>query len=133
MADYYTKLSFAFTATPEEAARFQQLNQDLTTELTEQELAEFDLDAEFYPGPDFSTDYHNGAIHVWSEESPNLELLAFLVQRACPSSLPVSFQYSWDCSKPRTDAFGGGACVITADDIRFKTTNDLVEEMLADG
>jgi hypothetical protein len=36
---------------------------------------------------------------------------------------PVSFEWSHDCSKPRTDAYGGGAAYITAQKIKtFNTT-----------
>ena len=35
---------------------------------------------------------------------------------------PVSFEWSHDCSKPRTDAYGGGAAYITARDIQTLST-----------
>ena len=35
---------------------------------------------------------------------------------------PVSFEWSHDCSKPRTDAYGGGAAYITAQDIQTLST-----------
>ena len=36
----------------------------------------------------------------------------------------VAFEWSHDCSKPRTDAFGGGAAFITATEIETFTTSD---------
>ena len=36
----------------------------------------------------------------------------------------VSFEWSHDCSKPRTDAYGGGAAIITAAKIKTMTTGE---------
>jgi len=36
----------------------------------------------------------------------------------------VAFEWSHDCSKPRTDAYGGGAAFITATKIETFTTSD---------
>ena len=130
MADYFTKLSFGFTGKTEELAALSAALHSPETALTPQEIEHFDLDPDFlYLDLDHAIE--GETLCIWSESSPNLDLLAHLVKRFCPSSLPVSFQYSWDCTKPRLDAFGGGACVITKDEVRFKTTNDLVGEMLS--
>ena len=40
----------------------------------------------------------------------------------------VSFEWSHDCSKPRTDAFGGGAAVISAKEIKTLTTSEWLQE-----
>jgi len=40
----------------------------------------------------------------------------------------VSFEWSHDCSKPRTDAFGGGAAVISAKEIKTLTTSGWLQE-----
>jgi hypothetical protein len=34
----------------------------------------------------------------------------------------VEFEWSHDCSKPRVDAYGGGAAIITAKTIRMMST-----------
>jgi hypothetical protein len=36
----------------------------------------------------------------------------------------VSFEWSHDCSKPRTDAYGGGAAYITAKEIKTMNTSE---------
>jgi hypothetical protein len=36
----------------------------------------------------------------------------------------IAFEWSFDCSKPRADAFGGGAAVITATEIKTITTSE---------
>jgi hypothetical protein len=40
---------------------------------------------------------------------------------------------AFTCTKMRPDGFGGMAMVITADAIRGKSTNDIIEDILADG
>jgi hypothetical protein len=41
----------------------------------------------------------------------------------------VTFEWSHDCSKPRTDAYGGGAAFITANDIETFTTSEWLQKM----
>ena len=41
---------------------------------------------------------------------------------------PIAFEWSFDCSKPRTDAYGGGAAIITAQEIKCMTTSDWVAD-----
>jgi hypothetical protein len=42
----------------------------------------------------------------------------------------VAFEWSHDCSKPLTDAFGGGAAYITATEIETFSTNEWLNQML---
>ena len=42
----------------------------------------------------------------------------------------VGFEWSNDCSKPRIDAYGGGAAFITAQEIKFITTADWLQEQI---
>lgn len=39
---------------------------------------------------------------------------------------------SYQCSKLRPDGFGGAASVITADQLRFKSTDDLIDDFLTE-
>jgi hypothetical protein len=43
----------------------------------------------------------------------------------------VAFEWSHDCSKPRTDAYGGGAAVITAKKIETMNTSDWISSKTA--
>jgi hypothetical protein len=43
----------------------------------------------------------------------------------------VAFQWSHDCSKPRTDAYGGGAAVITAQKIKTISTGAWLQKEIA--
>jgi hypothetical protein len=41
----------------------------------------------------------------------------------------VAFEWSHDCSKPRTDAFGGGAAFITSTEIETFSTSEWLQKM----
>jgi hypothetical protein len=41
----------------------------------------------------------------------------------------VSFEWSHDCSKPRTDAYGGGAAFITSTEIETFSTSEWLRKM----
>ena len=47
--------------------------------------------------------------------------LQHLLQKFDPAG-QVTFEWSHDCSKPRTDAYGGGAAIITAQEIKTMST-----------
>jgi hypothetical protein len=38
----------------------------------------------------------------------------------------IAFEWSHDCSKPRVDAFGGGAAIVTATEIKTLNTSDWI-------
>jgi hypothetical protein len=63
--------------------------------------------------------------------SPHIDAIAFLVQRLLPECLPICFQWSYDCSKPCVDAYGGGVMVITQDQILTDTTYDASLRLLS--
>lgn len=44
--------------------------------------------------------------------------------------LPVAFEWSYDCTKPRTDAYGGGAAYITAEEIKTISTSEWVQQQV---
>lgn len=50
-----------------------------------------------------------------------------LLQRFNPQGR-VSFEWSHDCSKPRTDAYGGGAAVVAAQDIKTMSTSAWLDQ-----
>jgi hypothetical protein len=43
----------------------------------------------------------------------------------------VTFEWSHDCSKPRVDAYGGGAAFITAKEIKTMSTSAWLNEQIA--
>ena len=44
---------------------------------------------------------------------------------------PVTFEWSHDCSKPRVDAYGGGAAIVTAQEIKTMSTSRWLQEQTA--
>jgi len=56
--------------------------------------------------------------------------LQHLLQRFDPTGR-VTFEWSNDCSKPRVDAYGGGAAIVTADKIKSMTTGGWLEKHAA--
>jgi len=53
-----------------------------------------------------------------------------LLQKFDPKS-HVTFEWSHDCSKPRVDAYGGGAAFITAKEIKTMSTSAWLNEQIA--
>ena len=53
-----------------------------------------------------------------------------LLQKFDPQG-KVSFEWAHDCSKPRVDAYGGGAAVITAKEIKTMSTAAWLNEQIA--
>jgi hypothetical protein len=68
----------------------------------------------------FETELDKSGIWLHSDYGGIDSACAFiqhLLQKFDPKGC-VSFEWSHDCSKPRTDAYGGGAAIITAHEIK---------------
>jgi hypothetical protein len=68
---------------------------------------------------------------IYGEESANPGFMADVIHAVLEhhgSKDCVGFEYALDCSKPRIDAYGGGACFITANGIEYMSTNLWLEE-----
>lgn len=87
--------------------------------------------ANFFLGVDVHHDTANGQLWFCDDDGgPDIDALAILLQRLLPQSLPIAFEWSYDCSRPRLDAYGGGWCLITADAIHAETTQERMEQAL---
>ena len=140
MADYYTNLSLQVRL-PDEAA------QTYALELHEQasRLHQGEADSTGFPAElrEFT--------EVWSfqteadrvEDQPGLWIhsqdggvdaicafLQHLLQKFDPEGA-VTFEWSNDCSKPRIDAYGGGAAIVTAEEIQTMSTSAWLRENAA--
>ena len=58
------------------------------------------------------------------------EFIQHLLQKFDPKRY-VTFEWSHDCSKPRVDAYGGGAAFITAKEIKSMSTAAWLNEQIA--
>jgi hypothetical protein len=139
MADYYTKFSFIVVLdTPEQqryaldlVERFKNLTTqenpepgDLPEELLEYE--EYGLNCTVEP---------DGTTNLWivAEEGCDTGSTCALVHHLLKHfNLEgyVAFDWANDCSKPRLDAFSGGAAYITAQEVITHHTADWVNDMI---
>ena len=159
MADHYVQGSFAFTCTAQESALIEEAWQHasdllgdfapaapsaeflaafMPTDLANPFnglLAIFD-DPDF---PDFGAEIEIAgavdcevAIYGTSDFQPGP--ISELIRRCCLDTLksgPLGFDWSYSCSRPRRDSFGGGWCVIFADQVEFTTTRGEMKRRMA--
>lgn len=59
--------------------------------------------------------------------------IAALIQRCCQDTLegaPIGFDWSFTCTRPYRDSFGGGWCAIFPKRIEFQTTREALSKAL---
>jgi hypothetical protein len=131
MADYFTNFSFIISLPNQEAQAYAldlaiegssgfqgaELPEDFPTEL--ENVTEdwcFEVEADTSEGkPALWLHSSNGGIDAVCA------FIQHLLQKFDPQGR-VTFEWSNDCSKPRVDAYGGGAALITAKKIESMTT-----------
>jgi hypothetical protein len=79
----------------------------------------------------------DGSVWVWDDgfQGNNLDRLLDLVaayQNQFDLQEPWKMRWSYTCSKPRLDAFGGGAAVVWRGYVRTISIEDEVEKLLKD-
>ena len=75
----------------------------------------------------------NGLVTVhFSGDQINTDNTAELIFRCAKSALPCGFHYAYTCDKLRTNDFGGGAVVITADGVQTITTYEILDRALSE-
>ena len=140
MSDYYTNFSLALRL-PNEAAQTYAIN---LAEQACQSQFENEVPADF---PAELRDHLEDWLFVVAaqtvEQQPGLWLhsqnggvdsvcafLQHLLQKFDPVGV-VTFEWSHDCSKPRTDAYGGRAAVVTARKIKTMSTSQWLQKQTA--
>ena len=137
MADYFTHFSLV-VALPSEAAQAYALN--LANEAGRAHQGD-ELPAEFPASLmnaiedwQFDTDADSPAEDhgIWlHSENGGIDAACAFIQHLLLKFDPtgrVTFEWSHDCAKPRTDAYGGGAAVITAQEIKTMSTGQWLAE-----
>ncbi len=156
MADFYTLASFIIPCSEEQAATAVNALELINGEVTEfAEAAILKTDGEvltpeekiihhcFFNHPDqdkdnsiknlnwsFNTGFCSEGLWVYTDESIDTEQAAIFTQAVLLSfNLPsiVEIQAAHTCSKQRTDAFGGHACIVTKDHIRWNELYSFLE------
>ena len=131
MADYFTNFSLHFPL-PDEAATTYARNLDQQARRINQgdeAPAGFPADLLGYTEDwyfDFGAASSRGESAIWLHSSNGgidavCAFLQHLLRKFDPAG-QVTFEWSHDCSKPRIDAYGGGAAIITAKKIKTMST-----------
>ncbi len=125
MADYYTNFSVFLPLTKEQQAYAfeiaQQVEEHETQEIPTDFPASLNDEIENWT---FETEITEKGLWLHSQyggQDAACVFIQHLVQKFRFVE-GVTFEWSHDCSKPRTDAFGGGAAFITATHIQTFTT-----------
>lgn len=137
MADYFTNFSFILLLPTAEAQTYalelhhqgssgfsgDDLPKDFPHELKDQ-IEDWCFEAE--------ADHHEGRAALWLHSSNGgidavCAFVSHLLEKFEPDGF-VNFEWSNDCSKPRTDAYGGGAAIITATAIRTMSTCEWLQQ-----
>jgi len=133
MADYFTNFSFIVQLTnPEQQTQALQLFQQMSA-IQQGEEGPKDFAASLR---EFADDC---VFEVEAQESDKLwihsdcggvdsvcEFVHYIIKKFALQ--PVAFEWSFDCNKPRTDAFGGGAAFISSAEIKSITTFQWIRE-----
>ncbi len=130
MADYFTNFSFILPLA-DDAQKEYALN--LAHTASQQRFAEEPLPADFPTALvdvledwQFELEADDDGLWLHSESGGIDAVCAFvrhLLEKFNPSGR-ITFEWSHDCSRPRLDAYGGGAAIITATEIKTMNTAD---------
>ena len=127
MADYYTNFSVVLPLTKQQQA----YAFEIAKQVEEHRLQDQELPTDFpkvlsdeLENWAFETEITEKGLWLHSQSGGQDAACVFiqhLLQRF-KFAEGVKFEWSHDCSKPRTDAFGGGAALVTKDEIKSFTT-----------
>ncbi len=131
MPDYLTMIGFDLVCAPHEAERLiaafaltgsePHLPTCLTDAFPSNDPDDpFAAFAALFEGPDafcLDADIHRieVGVRIVGVQSPALAVIAELIRRLAPSSLPTGFTWANTCVWPGMESFGGGYALITAD------------------
>ena len=140
MADYFTNFSLLMALPSADA---QQYADDLSQQAFYIHMGDEPMPDDFPPPlKDVVDDWHFETVPNHPSDGPGLWLhstdggvdavcafIQHLLERFDPAG-SVSLEWSNDCSKPRTDAFGGGAALITAKKIKSISTGQWLDRQI---
>jgi hypothetical protein len=140
MADYFTNFSLVISLASEteqqyaldlaHKASFAQQGDELPADFPK-ELVDMIEDWHFETMADDSGTKHGLWLHSsYGGVDAVCAFIQHLLQKFDPKA-HVTFEWSHDCSKPRVDAYGGGAAFITAQEIKTMSTADWLSKQIA--
>lgn len=140
MADYFTNFSLVIRL-PDAAAQAYALNlAGNGSRLSQGDEAEGEFPAELQAHTEgwcFEVEADVVEAHpgLWLHSSNgDIEAACAFIQHLLKKFDPagqVTFEWSHDCSKPRVDAYGGGAAIVTAKEIKTMSTGQWLRENAA--
>lgn len=125
MAEYFTSISFGLAVPADHHSWFQEYIE---------KRADSDMCEEPDEYIDFNITYSPEHVAFSSEDGTVcLAGLTTMLHRYLKEMNPdavIQFQIAYTCSRPRWDAYGGGACVITAKSVYLEGTGDWIARQL---
>lgn len=130
MADYFTNFSFILPLKDEAQKRYAL---ELAQTASFSRFEETQLPADFPIAlkdvlEDWTFELEQCEEGIWlHSDSGGIDAVCAFVQHLLlrfDTAPLVVFEWSHDCTKPRTDAFGGGAAYITAEEIKTMSTSE---------
>ena len=141
MSNYFTNFSL-LVPLPDAAALTYALNlAQQASRLNQGDEAEPSFPAELQASTEdwcfeVEGDVLNNQSRLWLQsDSGGIDAVCAFIQHLLQKfALPdvVTFEWSHDCSKPRIDAYGGGAAIITAQEIKSMSTGQWLRENTPD-
>ena len=149
MADYFTNFSLTLELPDEDAVQYtMDLAEQAATVRFEDDEAISKLPPDFPESLEevlefwtfeteshVETDTHQQAHHgIWLHSSYGgidavCAFIQHLLQKFNPTGI-VGFEWAEDCSKPRIDAYGGGAAIVTATEIKTMNNREWLQDNL---
>jgi hypothetical protein len=134
MADYFTNFSVLLPLTKEQQDYATNLVKQLEAHLQDKQPLPADFPDMFRDETEtWSFEAEAGDDGLWLHsqyggQDAACEFIQHLLQKF-DFAPAVAFEWSHDCSKPRTDAFGGGAAFITQTEIETFSTSEWLRKM----
>lgn len=139
MADYYTHFSIIMKLPDVAAQQYALALYAKARSLTSDEEVPGEIPEELHDNLDmwfFIAEASGNELEpaIWMHsDNDGVEAACDFIQHLLKRFKPhgyVAFEWSNDCSKPRTDGFGGGAVFITAEEIRFSGTGNWIAQQI---
>jgi hypothetical protein len=136
MADYFAKFSLVLKLDGPQQEYAMDLATEASRHLSDNESVPSDFPADLVPVLEdwsFETEKENDGIWLYSDNG-GIDAACLFIQHLLQKFDPkgrVALEWSNDCSKPRVDAYGGGAAVITTRKIESMNTSQWVREQIA--
>ena len=137
MADYFTNISFILTLPDSEAQTYAlELHTQAHAIYNEEEKPDTFPESLLNHAEDFwcfEVEPSDGC-NLWIySDSGGVDAICAFIQHLLKKFTPtahIGFEWSHDCSKPRIDAYGGGAALVTAQSITSIDTTDWLQSQL---